>query len=57
MCIGVVTGFEISGKACCGTGMIGAGLCNKNAPFVCSDASKYVFWDAISSIGVGGDYG
>eukprot|EP00253_Pinus_taeda_P015990 PITA_15990 len=40
-------GFEISGRACCGTGMIGAGLCNKNAPFVCSDASKYVFWDAI----------
>eukprot|EP00253_Pinus_taeda_P032636 PITA_32636 len=40
-------GFEISGRGCCGTGMIGAGLCDKNAPFVCSDASKYVFWDAI----------
>lgn len=40
-------GFEISGRPCCGTGLIGVGPCNKNAPFICSDASKYVFWDAI----------
>jgi len=45
--VGAVTGFEISVRGCCGTGMIRASLCDKNAPFVCSDASKYVFWDAI----------
>jgi hypothetical protein len=45
-CICVVTGFEIFG-ACCGTGLIGVGRCNNNTPFICSDSSKYVFWDAI----------
>jgi len=40
-------GFEISGRPCCGTGLIAAGPCNKHAPFICSDASKYVFWDSI----------
>eukprot|EP00253_Pinus_taeda_P001351 PITA_01351 len=40
-------GFETSGIACCGTGSIGLGQCNEIAPFICSDASKYVFWDAV----------
>lgn len=40
-------GFETSRIACCGTGSIGVGPCNNNAPFICPDASKYVFWDAV----------
>eukprot|EP00253_Pinus_taeda_P012111 PITA_12111 len=41
-------GFEVTGKACCGTGTIEFGyLCNEATPFTCSDASKYVFFDSI----------
>eukprot|EP01018_Ginkgo_biloba_P000400 Gb_07440 [translate_table: standard] len=41
-------GFEVSTRGCCGTGSIEFGpLCNEKTPFTCSDASKYVFWDAI----------
>ncbi|XP_057487842.1 GDSL esterase/lipase At5g45960-like [Actinidia eriantha] len=38
--------YEVS-KGCCGTGLFEASiLCNPESP-ACSDASKYVFWDAI----------
>ncbi|OWM81315.1 hypothetical protein CDL15_Pgr007353 [Punica granatum] len=40
-------GFENAVEACCGTGLFEMGyLCNKNNPFTCADASKYVFWDS-----------
>eukprot|EP00253_Pinus_taeda_P013369 PITA_13369 len=41
-------GFEVTGKACCGTGTIEFGyLCNEATPLTCIDASKYVFFDSI----------
>ncbi len=41
-------GFEVTGRACCGTGSIEFGyLCNEATPFTCTDASKYVFFDSI----------
>ncbi|CAA0817842.1 GDSL esterase/lipase [Striga hermonthica] len=40
-------GFEKVGCGCCGSGLIELSiLCNKLSP-VCSDASKYVFWDSV----------
>ena len=43
----VVAGFEVAGVACCSTGTFEMGyLCNQYNPFTCSDANKYVFWDA-----------
>ncbi|PSS10198.1 GDSL esterase/lipase [Actinidia chinensis var. chinensis] len=40
-------GFYEVNKGCCGTGLFEASiLCNPHSP-VCSDASQYVFWDAI----------
>ncbi|KAI3855471.1 hypothetical protein MKW92_000303 [Papaver armeniacum] len=40
-------GFEVTGQGCCGTGMIEMGfLCSGLLP-ACSDASKYMFWDAV----------
>ncbi|KAJ4849372.1 hypothetical protein Tsubulata_043054 [Turnera subulata] len=40
-------GFENAAIACCGTGLFEMSfMCNKRTPFTCSDASKYVFWDA-----------
>ncbi|KAI3993505.1 hypothetical protein MKX01_002518 [Papaver californicum] len=40
-------GFEVTGQGCCGTGMIEMGfLCSGLSPS-CSDASKYMFWDAV----------
>ncbi|KAK4741808.1 hypothetical protein SAY87_025396 [Trapa incisa] len=40
-------GFDVASVACCGTGMYEMGyLCNKQNPFTCTDASKYVFWDS-----------
>ncbi|KDP39193.1 hypothetical protein JCGZ_00950 [Jatropha curcas] len=40
-------GFENAAKACCGTGFFEMGyMCNGRNPFTCSDANKYVFWDA-----------
>ncbi|CAN1232727.1 GDSL esterase/lipase At2g04570 [Linum perenne] len=39
-------GFEVAGVACCATGMFEMGyLCNRHS-LTCSDANKYVFWDA-----------
>ncbi|XP_073060830.1 GDSL esterase/lipase At2g04570-like [Primulina eburnea] len=40
-------GFDESGVGCCATGMFEMGYaCNQRNPFTCSDANKYVFWDA-----------
>ncbi|KAH7850869.1 hypothetical protein Vadar_003973 [Vaccinium darrowii] len=39
-------GFTQVNRGCCGTGFYEIGtLCNQTTP-LCSDASKYVFWDA-----------
>lgn len=43
----VDAGFEVAGKACCGTGTFEMSyLCNQENSFTCPDATKYVFWDA-----------
>ncbi|ONK70284.1 uncharacterized protein A4U43_C05F32150 [Asparagus officinalis] len=40
-------GFENAGAGCCATGMFEMGyMCNQRNPFTCTDATKYVFWDA-----------
>ncbi|KAE8693400.1 GDSL esterase/lipase [Hibiscus syriacus] len=40
-------GFEEAEAACCGTGFFEISyLCGHMNPFTCSDANKYVFWDA-----------
>ncbi|GMH05487.1 hypothetical protein Nepgr_007327 [Nepenthes gracilis] len=40
-------GFEVVSRGCCGTGYVETSfLCNSKS-HVCSDASKYVFWDSI----------
>ncbi|XP_058217011.1 GDSL esterase/lipase APG-like [Rhododendron vialii] len=40
-------GFNEVNKGCCGTGLTETGLyCNETTP-ICSDASQYVFWDAV----------
>ncbi|KAA3459196.1 GDSL esterase/lipase [Gossypium australe] len=40
-------GFEVTGVACCATGMFEMGYaCSRTNPFTCSDADKYVFWDS-----------
>ncbi|MBA0752163.1 hypothetical protein Gogos_001024 [Gossypium gossypioides] len=40
-------GFEDAETACCGTGLFEMSyLCDTMNPFTCSDANKYVFWDA-----------
>ncbi|KAL5728072.1 hypothetical protein ACHQM5_001195 [Ranunculus cassubicifolius] len=40
-------GFEEWRRGCCGTGLLEASyLCNINS-FVCSDTSKFIFWDSI----------
>ena len=42
-----LAGFDVVGKGCCATGKFELSyLCNKLSPFTCSDANKYVFWDA-----------
>ncbi|XP_010252590.1 PREDICTED: GDSL esterase/lipase At2g42990-like isoform X1 [Nelumbo nucifera] len=41
-------GFETVEVGCCGTGIFEMGiLCTKSNPLTCTDASKYIFWDAI----------
>ncbi|PPD93653.1 hypothetical protein GOBAR_DD09402 [Gossypium barbadense] len=41
------TRFEDAETACCGTGFFEMSyLCDNMNPFTCSDANKYVFWDA-----------
>eukprot|EP01018_Ginkgo_biloba_P004757 Gb_24156 [translate_table: standard] len=41
-------GFEVTGRACCGSGSVEFGyLCNEATPLTCADASKYVFFDSI----------
>ncbi|CAA0837094.1 GDSL esterase/lipase [Striga hermonthica] len=40
-------GFDVSQTACCATGTFEMGyICNERNPFTCTDAEKYVFWDA-----------
>ncbi|CAN7012104.1 hypothetical protein IGI04_012664 [Brassica rapa subsp. trilocularis] len=40
-------GFEVAAAACCATGMFEMGYsCQRNNPFTCSNADKYVFWDS-----------
>ncbi|PKI44375.1 hypothetical protein CRG98_035234 [Punica granatum] len=40
-------GFEEVSSGCCGSGLLEAAfLCNRKS-FVCSDATKYIFWDSI----------
>ncbi|KAG6691197.1 hypothetical protein I3842_10G053700 [Carya illinoinensis] len=40
-------GFDETNVGCCGTGYLEASfLCNSNS-YVCSDASRYVFWDSL----------
>ncbi|KAI4308417.1 hypothetical protein L6164_031495 [Bauhinia variegata] len=40
-------GFEVVEKACCSTGTFEMSyLCSDKNPLTCTDASKYVFWDA-----------
>ncbi|KAH7842390.1 hypothetical protein Vadar_004774 [Vaccinium darrowii] len=40
-------GFDDTSVACCASGMFEMGYaCARNNPFTCTNASKYVFWDA-----------
>ncbi|PKI64189.1 hypothetical protein CRG98_015376 [Punica granatum] len=40
-------GFDVVSVACCATGLYEMSyLCNRQSPFTCTDASKYVFWDS-----------
>ncbi|CAA3011501.1 GDSL esterase/lipase At2g04570-like [Olea europaea var. sylvestris] len=40
-------GFDVSEVACCATGMFEMGYaCDRYNPLTCTDANKYVFWDA-----------
>jgi hypothetical protein len=40
-------GFDVAGVACCSTGTFEMSyLCSEQSPLTCSDANKYVFWDA-----------
>ncbi|XP_062107297.1 GDSL esterase/lipase At2g42990-like [Humulus lupulus] len=40
-------GFEVAGVACCSTGTFEMSyLCSEKSPLTCTDANKYVFWDA-----------
>ncbi|KAH0990635.1 hypothetical protein GBA52_002118 [Prunus armeniaca] len=42
------SGFQVEKFGCCGTGTIGvAVLCNEFSQFTCTDASKYLYWDAV----------
>ncbi|MED6190329.1 hypothetical protein PIB30_104849, partial [Stylosanthes scabra] len=41
-------GFSESRRGCCGAGLIELSvLCNVNSVGTCSNASQYVFWDAV----------
>ncbi|XP_030481428.1 GDSL esterase/lipase At2g42990 isoform X2 [Cannabis sativa] len=40
-------GFEVAGMACCSTGTFEMSyLCSEKSPLTCTDANKYIFWDA-----------
>ncbi|KAL0319931.1 UNVERIFIED_CONTAM: GDSL esterase/lipase [Sesamum radiatum] len=40
-------GFEVSQRACCATGTFEMGYtCSEHSLFTCTNATKYVFWDA-----------
>jgi phospholipase/lecithinase/hemolysin len=39
--------MEVVEVGCCGTGTFEMSyLCDPQSPFTCTDANKYVFWDA-----------
>lgn len=41
------TGFEVTNRGCCGTGIFEVGpLCNELTP-TCEEVSKFVFWDSV----------
>ena len=42
-----VVGYEEVNVGCCGTGYVEASILCNRASTVCTDPSKYVFWDAI----------
>lgn len=43
----LISGYEVVEKACCSTGTFEMSyLCSDKNPLTCSDANKYVFWDA-----------
>ncbi|KAK4491644.1 hypothetical protein RD792_002407 [Penstemon davidsonii] len=47
MALGNKYNFEVVSSGCCGTGLLEASfMCNPKSP-VCSDATKYMFWDSI----------
>ncbi|CAN4103683.1 unnamed protein product [Withania somnifera] len=40
-------GIQVASVACCGTGLFEMGyLCDRLSPLTCTDANKFVFWDA-----------
>jgi phospholipase/lecithinase/hemolysin len=40
-------GFEVADKGCCGTGDIEVSiLCNRYSLDICSNPSRYIFWDS-----------
>ncbi|KAH6776108.1 GDSL-like Lipase/Acylhydrolase superfamily protein [Perilla frutescens var. hirtella] len=39
-------GFDVSQRACCATGMFEMGYACQRSFMTCTDANKYVFWDA-----------
>lgn len=40
-------GFDVANRGCCGSGYIEATFMCNRISYVCSDSSKYVFWDSI----------
>jgi len=43
----LISGYEVVDKACCSTGTFEMSyLCSDRNPLTCTDAEKYVFWDA-----------
>jgi len=43
----IVVGFDEVDRGCCGSGFIEATFMCNRISHVCSDPSKYVFWDSI----------
>lgn len=42
-----MAGFEVTEVACCSTGTFEMSyLCSQKSPWTCTDANKFVFWDA-----------
>lgn len=43
----IVVGFDAVDRGCCGSGYIEATFLCNGVSYVCSDPSKFVFWDSI----------